>query len=243
MFLSKSACCVWAQNWLVSSGFSLDGKCVAASFHEEFALVSPGGTVGVPDNPVLESGLLVSAPSDDDDWVVEILPWNSVVFESFVSHWSLLSFSSLWFIIVCFLINTEFFIDVSYFSGFDLGQVQNVVMKLFYSLCSQYSFCVSMENVRSLQLSVNNTISSNFFHYLLFTCVTVSFADERGLGDFGVRLALFVVSARIALCFSEIRSALICDHVAVLAEEPMEERPSTVASFVHIVASHQVLWR
>jgi len=117
-----------------------------------------------------------------------------------------------------------------------------VVMKLFYSLCSQYTFCVSVENVRSLELSIYNTISSNFFHYLCFTRTTVSLTNERGLGDLGVRLAVLVVATSVALGLSEIRSALISDHVSVFSEEAVEEWPSTVASLVHIVASHKVLW-
>ena len=54
-------------------------------------------------------------------------------------------------------------------------------------------------------------------------------------------LTFFVVGALVALSFADIRSTFLRDQVTILGEETMEEWPATVATFVHVVASHEVL--
>jgi hypothetical protein len=57
-----------------------------------------------------------------------------------------------------------------------------------------------------------------------------------------VRLTFGIVFASVTLGVGEVRSAVVCDEVAILGEETVEEGPSTVATFVHVVASHELLW-
>jgi len=57
-----------------------------------------------------------------------------------------------------------------------------------------------------------------------------------------VRLTFGIVFASVTLGMGEVGSAIVGDEVTVLGEEPMEEWPSTIATFIHVIASHELLW-
>lgn len=58
-----------------------------------------------------------------------------------------------------------------------------------------------------------------------------------------MRCAFSVVRAFVSLGLSLVWSAFFCNQVAVFSEETMEEWPSTITTFIHIVTSHHKLRR
>jgi len=52
---------------------------------------------------------------------------------------------------------------------------------------------------------------------------------------------MLIVRAFISLGLTNVWGTFLGDEVAVLSQETVEERPSAIASFIHIVAGHEVL--
>lgn len=92
-----------------------------------------------------------------------------------------------------------------------------------------------------MHLSIHSTVSHDFLHHLLLSCVTIALSNEISVLDLGVWFTLLVVSTFVALSLAQIRCTVLGDQVCVLSEETMEERPTTITSLVHIVTGHEML--
>jgi len=116
-------------------------------------------------------------------------------------------------------------------------------VKIFDTRGSEDTLLIKRENSRSLHLSVNGTVSNDLFHHFLFCAITVAFSNEIGVLDFRMWLTMFIVGAFITLGLTNIWCTILCHHIAILLHKSMEEWPATIATFIHIIAGHEVLGR
>ena len=79
--------------------------------------------------------------------------------------------------------------------GIGLGQAQDLSVQLLEALLGEDSTLIHAENMRSLQLTVDNTVSHDFLHHLLLRAISVSLTHEVGVLNLGVRSTLRVVFA------------------------------------------------
>jgi hypothetical protein len=100
---------------------------------------------------------------------------------------------------------------------------------------------IEREHSWYIELSVDDTVSKNLLHHLLFTGLSVSTTDEVALLDSTYWFTLRVLATLFSLGFTEVWSTSLINHVSVFSEISVEERPSTIATLVHVIASHQVL--
>jgi len=96
--------------------------------------------------------------------------------------------------------------------------------------------------MRGLKLTIDDTISNNFLHYFLLTGISISFTNEFCLLDLWMWSTTLVVCASISLGLSFVWSAFLSYEISILSHETMEEWPSTITSFVHVITSHEILW-
>lgn len=99
-----------------------------------------------------------------------------------------------------------------------------------------------MENVRCLELSIDDTVSHKFFHHLFLSRVTITLSYEIGVVDFGMRLTFRIVFTSVTLCFGHVWGTVISNKVSILSKESMEEWPTTITTFIHVVTCHELLW-
>lgn len=67
LFFTSRASSLAAENWVVSSGFRLDGKLISALLEHEVSFVAPPAAVRVATYPVFLTGDWVGTPTEDDD--------------------------------------------------------------------------------------------------------------------------------------------------------------------------------
>jgi len=183
-------------------------------------MVAPGWSIAISDDPILHFCNWISAPTYNNHGVVQVLPRYSIILEVMVGDFILLFF----------------------FIGPSLCKTMELLMQLLDAIRGQNTLSVHTEDVRSLKLAIDDTVSHNFLHHFLLRRVTVAFANEISALDLSEGLAFRVVAALVALSYSFIRSAFFGDEMALLTKVSMEEWPASITTFVHIVASHEELW-
>jgi hypothetical protein len=100
-----------------------------------------------------------------------------------------------------------------------------------------------MEDMWGIELSINHTVSNNLLHHFLFRSVTVALSDKSSFFNFRMWSTFGIVGAFVSLGLSLVWSAFFGNQVTVFSKETVEEWPSTITTFVHIVACHHELWR
>ena len=114
------------------------------------------------------------------------------------------------------------------------------VNKAFFA---ENTFLVNTEHARCLEVSIDWSISEDFLHHFFLGRVSPATANEIRFFDLGNWFALLIILAIVTLGLVNVRSTVLADQVAVLRHENVEVWPSAVASFIHIIASHQHLRR
>ena len=95
----------------------------------------------------------------------------------------------------------------------------------------------------NIKFSVGDSISEYFFHHLFFRRCAICSSDEIALLYFSLRLALFVLSTGVSFGFCLVRCTLLANKISILSKVSMEERPSSITTFIHVIALHEVLRR
>jgi len=186
---------------------------------------APAVSVGVPDDPVLGLGLLVDAPTDHEDRVVQLL----------AGHLGRLLCLSLWECTV------RLSLRQGHFSVF--GHENLRLRRCGQDVLAENAFVVHLEFVVSVELRHERTVHKHFFLDQLFARGKVV-ASHVVAGDyFGYPWTLFVVVTSVPLGNTFVRRALFRDHMAILGKESVEDGPTTCTALVHIVAHEQELGR
>ena len=131
----------------------LHSEVVVATRHQEVALHSPVGPVGIADDPVLGAGLLVLAPSDDDHRVVHVHPGDSLVVESGVADLGAGLVDILFPLLVLVSLGQKNFLAL--------------LLETNQALFTENAFFVNTEHGWSLKIAVDGAISQDLLHHFL----------------------------------------------------------------------------
>ena len=101
---------------------------------------------------------------------------------------------------------------------------------------------VVAEHLRHVKLSVDGTVHEQVLHHLELARLAIGTTNEVACLRLGLWLAFLIVTASAAFSACEVWSTLLRDEIPILGQETMEERPSTIATFIKIVAHHEILW-
>lgn len=121
--------------------------------------------------------------------------------------------------------------------------VLKVRRHLGFVIVAQDTFLIERENSRDIELTINDSVSQNFFHHLFLGRLAVSASYEVALLHASGRWALGISSACVSLGLGLVWSALFSHEITVFGKVAMEERPATVTAFSEVIAGHQLLGR
>jgi len=177
--------------------------------------------------------------------VIQILPFDTIFSKRFVcnifGHVDCRSFLGTsgfsW-------LSTFWFIGRFVSLGSDLSKRKGLFVKFLDSIGCKHTFGVHMENMWSIKLTINHSISCNFLHHFLLRRVTITLTYKSSFFDFGMGCALGIVWTFVSLGLSSVWSAFFSNHVSVFSKETVEEWPATITAFIHVVACHHELgWK
>jgi len=115
--VASSACLLVTEDSLVPSCLRLDTEIVLSSSDVEITVHTPPFSVWISHDPVFGTCFLINSPANDDDWVIEIHPGNTIVFEVSVSYLLFIGASNhlLCFLMVfCYASNLEIGLHLSF---------------------------------------------------------------------------------------------------------------------------------
>lgn len=110
-----------------------------------------------------------------------------------------------------------------------------------FVVVGQNTLLVERKDARHIKLSINNSSVKNFLHHLLFTGLAIGSSNEVGLFNFCLGRAVLVSAACHSFGSGQVWSAFFISQVTILGQISMEEGPAAVATFIHVVALHQIL--
>jgi len=100
--------------WLKCYLLNFHSKVIVTSLYEEVTIHSPVWSIGVSYNPVFCVCLVINSPTNNNDWMVHVHPWNALIIERYVTQ-SLffIWFFHFWFIFLWFfMVMTSFWIFI-----------------------------------------------------------------------------------------------------------------------------------
>ena len=219
------------ESHIVSSCLRLNTEIVLSTTDPEISLHAPLFTIWISNNPVFSVGFWIDSPATDNDWMVEIHPGYTVVLQISVSDAA-----------SGFLLSVSSDELLSLFVMSSHSAVFEITGHFGFMVIWKNTLLIIRENSWNIKFSVNNTVSQNFLHHLFFARFSVSTSNEVTFLNFRSSVAILVLSTWKSFSLCLIWSALFCNHSTVFSQISVKERPSSIATFIHIVTLHQLLW-
>ncbi len=116
-------------------------------------------------------------------------------------------------------------------------------MNINKSFFTEYSFFINAKHFWCLEIAINWSISQNFLHHFFFRCVSPSSSNKIRSLNFSDWFTTAIVTAMISLCFLFIWCTFFWNHISIFCQKYIKMRPSSIASFIHIVTCHKLLRR
>lgn len=201
---ASSAVHLRAQTSLVSGRLRLDVHEVDASLGKEVTLITPQVTIRVTNDPVLHLRLRISAPADDGDRVVQLLPLDTTVHHGLLGD-LVVALGQLGLLVVT-----------------ELCKFDDSLMQASNTILSDDTLLVERSNSGELNLTVDGATVDDFLHDRFLGGSTVTLTNVLGVGDLDVGLAFLVVRAAVTLGLRFVLGALFLDKVSILAVETVE---------------------
>lgn len=134
-------------------------------------MVTPQITIRITNDPVFQLSLGISAPADDGDGVIELLPLDTAIHHSLVRDFNVFLGKLLLLVVT------------------QLSKLDNSFMQGCDALLSDNTIFVKACNSWELDLTIDSTAMDDFLHDSFLSGGTVALADILGVGDFDIGLA------------------------------------------------------